>query len=200
MLFAPLQSRAVGVGHICEADEEDPRSPVPSSDSRSLKIKHDDVIASTLQILDHLPGGNLDDSRYVLTDNAMRAQLSDNSEHLRPEVTIVPFSFLLSNHGEGLAGKSPRENINCPQSCPLIKTLLCQRPDVAPARHVRPVLFQHLRRVVCKFALPNGRKTRPLGSQIQPADPGKQAQMRQHFVSFPVGVSFANMICPRSAT
>ena len=86
---------------------------MPSSDSRSLKIKHDDVIASTLQILDHLPGGNLDDSRYVLTDNATRAQLGDNSEHLRPEVSIIPFALLLSSHGEGLAWESAGNNVNC---------------------------------------------------------------------------------------
>lgn len=79
MLFAPLWSLAVGVGH-----KEHSRSPVSSSDSRSFKTEHDDVIPCLLQILDHLPGGNPEDSRYVLTDNAMRAQLSDNSEHFRP--------------------------------------------------------------------------------------------------------------------
>jgi hypothetical protein len=87
---------------------------VPSSDSRSFKIEHDDVIACALQILDHLPGGNLEDSRYILTDNAARAQLSDNPEHLRPKVTVVVFPFLLSSHGKGLAGESTGYNVNCP--------------------------------------------------------------------------------------
>ena len=98
-----------GVGR----NEKHSRSPVPSSDSRSFIIEHDDVIASVLQILDHLPGGNLDDSRYVLTDDAMRAQLSDNSEHLRPEVTVVPFTILLSSHTEGLERESAGNNVNC---------------------------------------------------------------------------------------
>ena len=86
---------------------------MPSADSRSLKIEHDHVIACLLQILDHLPGGNMDDSRYVLTEDAMRAQLPDNSEHLRPEVTVVPLTLLLASHGKGLAGESAGNNVNC---------------------------------------------------------------------------------------
>ena len=70
-------------------------------------------VRKTLQILDHLPGGNLDDSRNVLTDNATRAQLGDNSEHLRPEVSIIPYALLLSSHGEWLAGESAGNNVNC---------------------------------------------------------------------------------------
>lgn len=103
-----MLSIVFGVAH-----KEDPASSVPRSDSRSFIIEHDDVIASVLQIIDHLPGGNLDDSRYVLTDDAMRAQLSDNSEHLRPEVTVVPFAFLLTSHTEWLTWESARNNVNC---------------------------------------------------------------------------------------
>lgn len=97
-----MPSIVFGVAH-----KEHPASSVPSADSRSFKIKHDNVIACALQILDHLPGGKLDDSRYVLTDDSMRAQLSDNSEHFRPQVTVIPFAFLLSSHTEWLTGESP---------------------------------------------------------------------------------------------
>ena len=138
-------------------------------------MKHDDVIACALQILDHLPGGNLEDSRYILTDDATRAQFSDNPEHLRPEVTIVFFSLLLSSHGKWLAGKSTGYNVNCPSTCSLIKTLLRQSPDVAPARHTRPVLFQHFCWVICKFALPNGCKSCPFRSKINSETSAKLA-------------------------
>lgn len=143
-------------------------------------MKHDDVIACAFQILDHLPGGNLEDSRYILTDDAMRAQFSDNPQHLRPEVTVVVFPFLLSSHGKGLAGESTGYNVNCPLTCSLIKTLLRQSLDVTPARHIRPVLFQHFCWVICKFALPNGCKSCPFRSKIKSADTRKQTQMR-HF-------------------
>ena len=74
---------------------------------------HDHVIAFTLHVLDNVGSGNAQDSRYVLTDNPTRRKFSDNAEHLRPEVTVVPFSFLLSSHGEGLAGESAGNNVNC---------------------------------------------------------------------------------------
>lgn len=89
--FAVYPSAAHGVSHKIPSpgtrDEKASCPPVPSSDSRSLKLQHDDVIACTLQILDHLPGGNLDDSRYVFTDDAMRLKLPDNAEHFRPRKT-----------------------------------------------------------------------------------------------------------------
>jgi hypothetical protein len=87
-------------------NKRDPFSPVDRADSRSFKIKHRDVIAFTLQVRDHVPGGNSQDSRYVLTEYPTRRKLSDNSEHFRPQVTIVLFTFLLSSHGKRLAGKS----------------------------------------------------------------------------------------------
>jgi hypothetical protein len=134
-------------------------------------LQHDDVIACTLQILDHLPGGNADDSRYVLTDDAMRPKLPDNAEHFRPQKPLVFFSALLSGHGKRLAGESSGYNVNCSQtSGPLIKPLLCQGPDIPPARDVRPVLFEHRCRIIRQLALPDGRKTGPLGRKIKAAD------------------------------
>lgn len=96
----PLLSEAFGVGQIVDPHEKASCPPVPSSDSRSLKLQHDDVIACTLQILDHLPGGNLDDSRHILTDDAMRPKLPDNAAHFRPQKPLVFLPALLSGHGK----------------------------------------------------------------------------------------------------
>ena len=101
-----MLSIVFGVAH-----KEDPASSVPSSDSRSFKIKHEDVIAFTLQILDPLPGGNADDSRYVLTDDAMRPKLPDNAEHFRPQKPLVFLPTLLSGHGKRLAGESGEQQV-----------------------------------------------------------------------------------------
>ena len=57
---------------------------VRCADSRSFKIKHDGVIAFTLQVLYNVGSGNPQDSRYILTDNPTRRKFSDNSKHFWP--------------------------------------------------------------------------------------------------------------------
>ena len=165
----PFQSEATGVGN-----KRDSLSPVERADSRSFKIKHRDVIALALQVRDHVPGGNSQDSRYVLTEYPTRRKLSDNSEHFRPKVAVIPFTFLLSSYGKGLAGEAAGNNVNCLQSCPFMEILSRQRSDVAPSRHVRPVLLQHLRRIVGPLALTDRCKSGGFGGQIKAADTGKQ--------------------------
>lgn len=179
--------------HFLTPDKRDALSSVRCSDSRSFKIKHDDVIALTLQVRDHVPGGNSQDSRYVLTDDPTRRKFSDNSEHFRPQITIVVFTLLLSSHGKRLAGKSSRNNINCSQSCPLIKAFSRQSSYVAPARHVGPMLFQNPSRVIRKLTLSDGFKARPLRRKVKPADTGKQAQMR-HSASSPPATSCGSSV------
>ena len=100
----------------------------------------------------------------------LRPKLPDNAAHFRPQKPLVFLPALLSGHGKRLAGKSSGYNVNCSQSGLLIKTLLCQGPDIPPARDVRPVLFEHRRRIICHLALPDGRKTGPLGRKIKAAD------------------------------
>ncbi|MPN11811.1 hypothetical protein SDC9_159119 [bioreactor metagenome] len=74
-MIAPcIASVATGVGN-----KEYPLASVSCADSRSFKIKHDDVIAETLQVLDNVGSGNMQDSRYILTDDPTRRKFSDNS-------------------------------------------------------------------------------------------------------------------------
>ena len=165
--FSPTVAVTVG-------NKRDPLSPVERADSRSFKIKHRDVKALALQVRDHVPGGNSQDSRYVLTEYPTRRKLSDNSEHFRPEVAVIPFTFLLSSHGKGLAGEAAGNNVNCSKSCPFMEILSRQRSDVAPARHVRPVLLQHLRRIIRPLALTDRCESGGFGGQVKAADTGKQ--------------------------
>ena len=44
--------------------------------------------------------------------------------------------------------ESSGNNVNCPQSCPFIKALLCHASDIPPARHIRPVFFKYFCRVI----------------------------------------------------
>ena len=109
-LCVPPHSGApvVGRGH-----DKDSLSLVQSADIPSRRTVSPCFVADALQFGKDSRKRNSNKSRNVLTDNAARAQLSDNPEHLRPEVTIVLFSFLLSSHGEGLAWESAGNNVNC---------------------------------------------------------------------------------------
>ena len=92
----------VYVGH-----KRDPCPSVRRSDSRSLKIKHRDVITFALQVRDHVPGGNSQDSRYVLTEYPTRRKLSDNSEHFRPQIAVIPL-YLFAFQPRKMAGRGIR--------------------------------------------------------------------------------------------
>jgi hypothetical protein len=56
----------------------------------------------------------------------------------------------------------------------LIEIISRQCPYIAPFRHMRPMLAQHMVRVVGVFALADGNEPRHLGGYVQPANARKQ--------------------------
>ena len=144
------------------------------SDSRSFKIKYPDFVAKTLQVRTNVVSGNSQDSRYVLTDNPTRRKLSDNSEHFRPQVTVVPFTFLLSSHGKWLAWETSGNDSWSVNSSSSPKIVSCEITYVPPSRHIRPMFLKYFRRVVRPLALSDRLESGPFGGKIEATDAGEK--------------------------
>jgi hypothetical protein len=55
---------------------------------------------------------HVEETSNILANNPTGLELFNNSQHFRPEVTVIIFSFSFSRIGEGLAGEAPGEEIN----------------------------------------------------------------------------------------
>jgi hypothetical protein len=134
-------------------------------------------VAFIFQVSKHLVECQIDDSRHIFSNNPSGPEFPDNSKHFRPEVTVIFLASSLPGKTEWLTGESSRNNVNCSQSCSLIKTLLRKCPNVPPFGNIGPVLGKYRMGIVGPFALPHGSEARPLRSQVKASDPGKQAQV-----------------------
>ena len=167
-------------------------------DGTSRNNKRLDGVILAFQVSAHLVERHIDDPSNVLANNPSGPEIRDNSKHFRPEVTVILLASSLPGNGKRLTGESARNNVNCSQSCLFIETLLRQRADVPPARHVRPVFFQNLCRVVRPLALSDGGKSGPLGGKVKSPDAREEGEMRQ-FRRLVVAQQGARLIVHRSA-
>jgi hypothetical protein len=134
-------------------------------------------VAFVFQVSKHLVECQIDDSRHIFSNNPSGPEFPDNSKHFRPEVTVIFLASSLPSKTEWLTGESSRNNVNCSQSCSLIKTLLRKCPNVPPFGNIGPVLGKYRMGIVGPFALPHGSEASPLRSQVKASNPGKQAQV-----------------------
>jgi hypothetical protein len=136
-----------------------------------------DFVTFRFQVRKHRVECQIDDSRHIFTNDPSGPEFVYNSEKFRPEVTVIFLASSLPSKTEWLTGESSRNNVNCSQSCSLIKTLLRKCPNVPPFWNIGPVLGKYRMGIVGPFALPNGSEASPLRSQVKASNPGKQAQV-----------------------
>ena len=120
---------------------------------------------------------HLEDATNVLTNNPTGPDLVNGTEHVRPEVTAVLRALSPAGNGKGLAGESPGNKCGGFSSCFFKKCLLCHCGNVPEFWYLRPVLFQNFHREIRPFALAYGGKPCGFRRKVDPADPGKQAEM-----------------------
>jgi hypothetical protein len=81
-------------------------------DGASRNNKRLDFIAFGFQVRTHLLEFHIDDSSNVLTNDPSGLGFRNNSEHFRPEVTVILLASTLPGDRERLAGEAPGK-----QSC-----------------------------------------------------------------------------------
>tara|TARA_R110000851_G_scaffold51585_2_gene122399 strand:- start:161 stop:511 length:351 start_codon:yes stop_codon:yes gene_type:complete len=102
------------------SNNPNPVSFVRGTDASSWNKGREDFVLFILQRRAHLVEYHAfvptSKPANVLCHDPSGANLSDNSEHFRPEMSIVGSAFSLSDHGERLTRKSATEDVDSP--CP----------------------------------------------------------------------------------
>lgn len=85
-------------------------------DTCSWKYKRLNGVPTSFQVSAHLfedqPSVPTNKPANVLAHDPTRCTLSNNAQHLRPQVALVLLSLSLSSEGVGLAGEPSCEDIN----------------------------------------------------------------------------------------
>jgi hypothetical protein len=71
-----------------------------------------DLVANPLQTKLDFVECHIEDVRRVLTNNPRRPTLCDNSQHFRPEITVIVSPIVFSCGRERLTGESSADKVN----------------------------------------------------------------------------------------
>jgi len=143
---------------------------MPRSDTTSRYAKRPRGVAFGFQVPNDRikPEGNV--SNNVFSNHPSGSQTLHNPEHCGPQVARVFGSSLLACGAKWLAGVSTMHKLNCWQFAGVNRSHIVVNP------HVRPPCRQHRLAKLVALAKGHGLKSCPFGGNVQPANPGKQAQ------------------------
>jgi hypothetical protein len=102
--FSTLDPSSCGLG---VSHNPDSISPVFGVDGASWNNKRLDGVAFTFQVRKHSVEFHRDESSNVLTKHPSGPGFVYNSEHLRPEITVILLASALPGLGKWLARKPP---------------------------------------------------------------------------------------------
>jgi hypothetical protein len=98
------------------------------------------------------------------------AEIRNNSEGFSPHPSLIARAFLLACMANWLARHASADEVNVP-----IRWISDrERPHVAPAGDVWPVLGQHAAGIGVDLDLPAALHARPLKAEVKATDPGKE--------------------------
>jgi hypothetical protein len=128
-IVAAIAVQFLGVGH-----NPDSVSSVRGVDGTSRNSKRPRGVANGFQVKKHVVERQTDDARNILANDPSGSFLFNNSEHFRPEITVIFFASLLPGLTEWLARKPACDDINASELPGLV------RVDVVVLRDMGPVL------------------------------------------------------------
>lgn len=124
------------------------------------------LVACILQISAHLLEYHslrpINDAENIFAHDPTRGNLSNCSQHLRPEVAVIVSSFALACEAERLAGESSREDIHPP---PMNGKVCCF--DIAVLNCGGKMIAQHLFTKIVNLAVEDICPSCPLGGEVE---------------------------------
>lgn len=81
-------------------------------DACSRNIKRLAGEAFAFQVSQHFVEFQIDDSRHVFSNDGQGLYLANDSEHFRPECTVIICAALVPGDTVGLAGESPANKLS----------------------------------------------------------------------------------------
>jgi hypothetical protein len=151
------------------AHNPDSFAAVVGSESVSRKYKRPAGVALSFQISEYSVEVKRDDSRNILANNPSGSDFLNNSQHFRPEITVILIASLLPGNAEWLARESPDHNVNCWGFCRV------ELSDVTMFLRFGEPEFQYFLAVFVDFHLPFDFKAGHHPAEITDAGPAEKA-------------------------
>jgi hypothetical protein len=107
----------LGVRNISFSDDENSHSPVSGIDADSTSNKRPCGVADGFQVSQHVVEFHVDDSSNVFANDVSGLRVGNNTEHLRPDRTVIIRASLQPGVTERLARKSTCDDIDSAIGC-----------------------------------------------------------------------------------
>jgi hypothetical protein len=125
-------------------------------------------ISDAFQIRMHFVECHIDDSSNVFANNPSGPVSGNDSDHFRPEETVILFASSLPGCTEWLARKSPANKVNCSEFCS------GNIPNISDPFYMRPMFRKHCLAKFIYLYLPNTFHTGTFKAKIKSPYTGKQ--------------------------
>jgi hypothetical protein len=165
----PIASDAVGVGQYPEAG-----SSLRGIDGASWNNKCLDGVAECVQVRKHSVETQVDEPSNIFTTDPTGSDLGYKAAHLRPEIAVIVLASLLPGNGIWLARKAAGDNVD--GSDVMFNDLPRQFVDVLVARHIGPMLRQHLLTEFVLFTEGYRRHASAFKAKAETADPAEEIE------------------------
>jgi hypothetical protein len=167
---------AVGVG----SNDPEPVSSVRSSDGCSRNNKRPRGVAEILQVSEHIIECHCDEPSNVFANDPSGSRECNDAAHLRPEVAVVLFAFLLSSDAEGLAREATTDEIDSSKPS---QSICVNGVDVIEAGDIWPVLSQDGSAVLVTFAECNGVHSSSFESEAESTNAAEEVEDIHHLLN-----------------
>lgn len=148
-----------------------------SSDGRSRNNKRPRGVAETLQVSEHIIECHRDEASNVFANDPSGSRECNDAAHLRPEVAVVRFAFLLSGDAEGLAGEASTDEIDSSEPT---QSVCVNGVNVSETGDVGPVLTQDGSAVFVALAEGDGSHSGSLEPETESANPAEEIKDIHH--------------------
>jgi hypothetical protein len=145
-----------------------PVSSVRGIDGTSRYNKRPDFVADTLQVRYTLVEAHIDEASNILANDPTRPELVNDTEHFRPEVTVIFRAPALPGNGERLTGEPPTDKVNW------FEVVFPDFFDIPIPFYIRPMFGENLVAEIVDFNLPLDRHTSTFKAEVKATDAGKE--------------------------
>lgn len=147
-----------------------------SGDAASWQNDRLDGVTLVFQVSAYSVERQTDDSVNIFTNDPARPDLSNDAEHLRPEMPLVVLRELLAGHAERLAREAADKDVDSSASGPSGNNVACECPHVAMNRNLRKVLCQHAATELVDLTESGDVAPGPGRAERKAADAGKEIE------------------------
>jgi hypothetical protein len=147
------------------------------SDGTSRNNKRPRGVAETFQVSEHIVECHCDETSNVFANDPSGSRECNDAAHLRPEVTVVCFAFLLSGDTEWLAREATTDEIDSSKPS---QSICVNGVDVIEAGEIGPVLSQDGSAVLVTLAECNSSHSGSLESETESTNSTEEVEDIHH--------------------